>query len=342
MGKLIKKLALVLAMVLVFMVAATGCGSSSAPSQDQETVQQSTVETNKPTEEGKKLKFAFSIMVLDNPYFISVKKGFEDKCKELGIEAISVDAKYDVAKQVNDIENLIEQKVDAILIAPIDQKALLPVVEKAKSKGIIVVSEAQAIDNANGIYTIDEYQYGTIIGTNAANWIKEKLGGKAEVVIVSQDNVEPVIQRGNGIEDAIKKNCPDAKIVARQAGDSPEKGMKIVESVLQKNPNVKVIVANNDSGALGGYEAVKAMGKATPDFFVGGADATAEAIAKMKEPDSIYRATVDIKPYDSGKECVDIMNKYVKEGAPAQPEKFFMKMFPVLQEDVVSGKFTSK
>lgn len=350
MSKLFRKLSVVIAVIVCISVLIVGCGTSTstttqstsqANSNDQQAQQKSNTEdTKKPeTKESKKLRFAFSIMVLDNPYFISVKKGFEDKCKELGVDPVIVDAKYDVAKQVNDIENLIEQKVDAMLIAPIDQKALQPLVEKAKQKGIIVVSEAQPIDNAQGIYTIDEYQYGVAIGTNAAKWINEKLGGKAEVIIVSQDNVEPVIQRGNGIQDTILKNCPGAKVVARQAGDSPEAGMKIVESVLQKNPNVKVITGNNDSGALGGYEAVKALGKATADFYVGGADATNEAIAKMKEPNSIFRATVDIKPYDSGKECVDIMNKYLKNGAPEKPEKFFMKMFPVWQEDVLSGKF---
>lgn len=355
MTRFFRSLAVVLTVIFVFAVVFTGCGSSQGEKKDTSSSSAAEAKTETKAEQqtskdnaqkadnsGKKLRFAFSIMILDNPYFISVKKGFEDKCKELGVEPVIVDAKYDVAKQVSDVENLIGQKVDAMLIAPIDQKALQPVVDKAKQKGIVVVSEAQPIDNAHGIYTIDEYQYGVAIGTNAAKWINDKLGGKAEVIIVSQDNVEPVIQRGNGIQDTILKNCPNAKIVARQAGDTPEQGMKIVESVLQKNPNVKVITGNNDSGALGGYEAVKALGKATPDFFVGGADATPEAIAKMKEANSVYRATVDILPYDVGKECAEIMAKYVKNGPPAKPEKFFMKMSPVWQEDVVSGKFTPK
>ena len=282
----------------------------------------------------KKMKFAFSIMSLENPYFIAVKEGFEDRCEELGVESIIVDAKYDVAKQVNDIENLIISKVDGMMISPIDQNALLTLVDTAKKAGIGVVSEAQRIDNAHGIYTIDEYEYGVAIGKNAAKWINEKLDGKAEVIIISQDNVEPVIQRGNGIQDTIESLCPGAKIVARQAGDSPEKGMRIVESVLQNHPNVKVITGNNDSGALGGYEAVKAMGLDTPDFFVGGADATAEALSKMKEPGSIYRATVDIQPYYSGAYVADMLYRYATEGFPSEPEVVFMEMKTIWQEDL--------
>lgn len=346
MRKLIRKVSIIIAVILCISVLTMGCGQSTASQSDSSSSSQpdSKVEEKPDSSEqasksDKKLRFAFSIMQLDNPYFISVKKGFEDKCKELGIEPIAVDSKYDVAKQVNDVENLILQGVDAIMISPIDQRALQPLVDKAKEKGIVVLSEAQPIDNAHGIYTIDEYEYGVAIGKNAAKWINEKLNGKAEVIIISQDNVEPVIQRGNGIEDTIKKLCPEAKIVARQAGDTPEKGMKIVESVLQRNPNVKVITGNNDSGALGGYEAVKALGMDTEDFYVGGADATPEAIAKMKEPGSVYRATVDIMPYETGIECVEIMYKYVQEGPPEEPEVFYMKMKPVWQEDVLSGKY---
>lgn len=324
---------------LLFILVFSGFIMSGCAGKDLGTKTNSTNNQSQNTSSEKKLKFAYSIMSLDNPYFISVKNGFEEQCKNLGATSVVVDAKYDVAKQVSDIENLIEQGVDGLMISPIDQKALQSVVEKAKQKGIPVVSEAQSIDNANANYVVDEYKYGVVIGTNAAKWINEKLGGKAEVVIISQDNVEPVIQRGNGIQDTILKLCPGSKIVARQAGDTPEKGMKIVESVLQRFPNVKVITGNNDSGALGGYEAAMALGKASTDFYVGGGDATAEAISKMKEPNSIYRATVDILPYQSGKDCVDLLAKYKKNGLPEKAETIIMKMNPVLQDDVVTGKY---
>ena len=291
-------------------------------------------------EETPQLRFAFSIMQLDNPYFIAVKQGFEDRCEELGVESIIIDARYDVAKQVSDVENLIMQGVDGMMIAPIDQNALKPLVETAKAQGIAVVAEAQPIDNAHGMHIVNEYEYGVAIGTNAAKWINEKLGGKAEVIIISQDNVEPVIQRGNGIEDTILKLAPESVIVARQAGDTPEMGMKIVESVLQTHPNVKVITGNNDSGALGGYEAVKALGKATDDFYVGGGDATAEALSKMKEPNSVYRATVDILPYETGSAVADMLYRFITEGFPEEQEVVYFPMKPVWQEDVLSGAYS--
>lgn len=115
------------------------------------------------------MKFAFSILSLENPYFIVVKEGFEDHCKELGVDVVIVDAKYDVAKQVNDIENLIMSKAVGMMISPIDQNALFTIVETAKKSGLDVVSEAQQIDNAHSIYAIDEYEYGVKINKSAAN-----------------------------------------------------------------------------------------------------------------------------------------------------------------------------
>jgi ribose transport system substrate-binding protein len=276
-----------------------------------------------------KLKFAFSVMIMDNPYFIAVKKGFEDRCKELGIQAITNDAKYDAALQFSQVETYTAMGVDAIVIAPIDQNSITAAVDKAKAKKIIVISEAQPIANADANIIVNDYDYGVAGGKNAAKWINEKLGGKAEVAIVAQDNVESVIKRGNGIQDTIKKLAPGATIVARQTGDTPELAMKIAETVLQSHPNVKVFQCVNDSGALGVYEAIKAMGKSTSDFYVGGADATAEALSKMKEPGSIFRSTIDIDPYGTGKKCVDVMLDYVRKGV--KNETFYFEMKPIWQ-----------
>jgi len=341
-----KVLFVVIALVLCMSMVLVGCAPKAETEQPASESTSVEAETEAPTNEesaepakDEKLKIGFSVMILENPYFIEVIEGFKDACEAIGAEPIVVDAQYDVAKQVGDIENLINQGVDALLIAPIDQNALSDLVEQAKEQGIIVMSEAQPVDNAHAIYTIDEYEYGVAIGQCAAQWINEKLGGEAEVIIISQDNVEPVIQRGNGIQDTIEQNCDNVTVVGRQAGDSPEKGMKIVEGLLQQYPNVKVVVANNDSGALGGYEAVMSMGLASDDFFVGGADATAEALAKMQEEGSVYRSTVDILPYDVGYECVEIMKNYIENGAPSEPEIYLMKMAPVWQEDVLSGAY---
>ena len=289
-----------------------------------------------------KVVVGMSIPQLANPYFVSVMNGVQARCDELGYELIVVDAGYDVAKQVSDFENFRNQGVSCVIACPIDSNALLASTEQLQADGIPVMSFAQVIDNANAIFTLDEYSYGVVIGTNAAKWINEKLGGKAQVLIISQDNVEAVVARGNGIHDTIEQLCPEAEIVARQAGDNPTKGMEITENIMQQYPDVRVITGNNDSGPLGAYEAILGMGldeQAMSEFYIGGADATPEACAKMMEEGSIYRATVDLAPYQTGLDCVNMLAEFLANGIPEEAPVTYFNYVPVWQEDVISGAF---
>lgn len=291
-----------------------------------------------------KVVIGMSIPQLANPYFVSVMNGVQARAEELGYEVIVVDAQYDVAKQVSDFENFGNQGVDCVIACPIDSNALVEPTKQLKEAGIIVISFAQIIDDANAIFTLDEYSYGVVIGTNAVKWINEKLGGKAEVLIISQDNVEAVVARGNGIQDTIEKECPEAVIVARQAGDNPTKGMEITENIMQQYPDVRVITGNNDSGPLGAYEAILGMGlseEAMAEFYIGGGDATPEAIAKMQEENSIYRATVDLAPFQTGIDCVNCLADFLANGIPEEAPVSFFKCVPVWLEDIESGAFVS-
>lgn len=336
-----KTLMMVLACVLVLAMVAAGCqaGTPAVESTDSGSAGTDAPETasaETPAADSE-VTIGMSIPQLANPYFVSVMNGVQDKCDELGFTLTVVDAGYDVAKQVSDFENFGNQGVDAVIACPIDSNALIPVVEQLHEKGVMVISFAQIIEDADAVFTLDEYTYGVAIGENASKWINEKLGGKAQVLIISQDNVEAVVRRGDGIEDTIKKLCPDAEIVARQAGDNPEKGMEITENILQQYPDVKVITGNNDAGPLGAYEAVIGMGKASEDFYIGGGDATPEAIEKMKEEGSIYRATVDLGPYDTGLGCVESVAEFLKNGIPDEAPVNYFRMDPVWQEDVLAG-----
>lgn len=286
-----------------------------------------------------------SIPQLSNPYFVSVMNGVQAKCDEYGYTLTAVDAGYDVAKQVSDFENFANQGVDCVIACPIDSNALVEPTNQLKEAGIPVITFAQVIENASAIFTLDEYAYGVVIGTNAAQWINEKLGGKAQVLIISQDNVESVVARGDGIQETIEKLCPEAEIVARQAGDNPTKGMEITENIMQQYPDVRVITGNNDSGALGAYEAIMGMGydeETLAEFYVGGGDATPEAIAKMGEEGSIYRATADLSAYDTGVDCVEMFKSFLENGIPEEAPISYFDPQPVWQEDVINGTYVAK
>ena len=289
--------------------------------------------------DASEFKLGFSVPQLANPWFVGVKLGMEKACKELGIQCISIDAQYRVDKQVSDIENMINDKYDAILCTAIDQNALTATYDDAKKAGVATASIAQTVPNSNLIYGMDEYDYGHTIGLQAANWAKSKLGCKGKVALITEDNVEAVKRRGDGIEAAVKEVCPTMEIVARQAGDNPESGMKIIEAVLQQHPDLNLVIGSNDSGGIGGYQAMIANDKVGDDRAVFSGDATSEALALIKEEGSIYRGTVDLYPFKGGYDCAKILYRMATEGIPAEPEKVFLPYVPVPQEDVISGKY---
>jgi len=83
--------------------------------------------------------------------------------------------------------------------------------------------------------------------------------------------------------DAIKKNAPKAKIVAQSSAINPTEGMEKMETIFQKNPNVKVVCCIGGGGAIGAVEAAKAAGKNTADFGIFAVDGTDQEMQAIKE-----------------------------------------------------------
>lgn len=317
-----KAVSIILSLVLS-MAVFTACGA--APTSEK------TVEPEKPEasaengQDTEKIKIAYTLPDLSNTYFVEVSNGVKARAEELGMDLIIHDGKSDVANQITAFENFIAQGVDAIIVSPLDEKALEPSVKAAKEAGIVVIAANQNVEGSQAFLTVPEYEYGFTIGENAGQWIKDKLNGTAEVAIFDYPELETIIARGDGIQEGILSVAPDAKIVARQSANNPEKGMAAMENILQAHPDVEVLVCVNDAGALGAYEVIVGANKASDRFYIGGLDATQEAIAKIKEG-TIYRATVDIQPFESGKMFVDTALKVKESGDIAEPIVIPMKI----------------
>ncbi len=297
----------------------------------------------KESEVPRDIKLGYVCMNLANPWFVQVVEGFEAACEEMGIEKpLTIDSQYDVDKQVSDVETLVGDEYDAIMLSPIDQNALETVVTAAKDAGIIVSCAAQSVDIADFRYIVEEYTYGQAIGQNAANWINENLADQEEVqvCIISQDNVEDVIARGNGVQETLEAECPNVKVVVRQAGDTPEGGLQIVESALAAYPDLQVVVATNDSGGIGGYQALVNAGYTGSDpVAVFSGDATDEALNDMLQEDTIYRGTVDLAPYECGYESAYQLVYYIMNGAPAETKTQGFNPVMVSLADLLDGTY---
>ncbi len=309
-------------------------------SGDEWTLDVEGIKAKAQAQDNSEIKLSYVSMNLANPWNAMVKKGFEAACEELGVTYQVIDSEYSVDTQVNALETLINDGYSGFTFTPIDTAATIDLADKANEAGIITACIAQTQDNVLLSYTLDEYDYGYTIGEQAGEWIRDNLDGKAQVCIISQDNVESVIPRGDGLEDALKAVCPDVEIVARQAGDTLEGGMTIVESVLAQYPDMNVVVGTNDSGAIGGYQAMVNAGCEGENYAVFSGDATDEALTYIAEENSIYRGTVDLFPYKGGYESAYYLYLYATEGAPESQNTVYLPYVKVPKTDVMDGTYT--
>lgn len=253
-------------------------------------------------------KIGFSISTLNNPFFVSIADGAEEKAKELGVDISIVDAGNDPAKQSTDIEDLISSGIKVLIVNPEDSASVGPSVQMAIDAGIKVISVDRIVEGAD----VDAY-----IGTDnvkaaesVGEYMLEKLSEEDEVAVLEGvPGASSAIDRKEGLMNALDGKV---KVVSSQTANYDRtEGMTVTENILQANPNLKIIFASNDEMALGAIEAVNAFGKVPgEDILVTGFDATDDAKHAVK--DGTMAVTVEQKPFDMGKLAVETAVKMLK------------------------------
>ncbi len=210
-----------------------------------------------------------------NPYWAAFEEGAKAKGKELGVEVnvVSPPSETDVQAQINQIEDLMAQKVAGIALAPTDPAALAPVVDEAKAAGINVVFVDGAGTNKDVPFIGTNNLEGGKLG---GNFMCKNLPAGSEVAILQGVmSTTNGTDRYNGAKQALE-GC-GMKVVAAQPADwDRAKGQSVTETILAGNPNIKGVFGSNDNMALGAVEALKAAAK-LKDVMVVGYDANPDA-----------------------------------------------------------------
>ena len=219
------------------------------------------------------------ISTLNNPFFVTLKQGAEEAAAKAGVKLVVLDAQDDSAKMTAAMEDLIQQKVDAILVNPTDSDAVTPSIMKANAAGIPVLT----IDRgASGGQVLCHVASDNVAGgVMAGEFLAKKLEGKGNVVeLVGIPGTSAARDRGKGFNDAIA-TFKDIKVVASQAADfSRDKGLKVFENILQAQPEIAGVFAHNDEMILGAVAAAEAAGRKGIVFV--GFDAVDDAVAAVK------------------------------------------------------------
>ena len=216
-----------------------------------------------------KPKIALVMKSLANEFFRTMEDGAKAHQKEHAGEytliANGIKNETDTAAQIKMVEQAVAQKASAIVLAPADSKALVPAVKAAIDKGVIVVNIDNQLDadalkekNINVPFVGPDNRAGAkLVGDYLAKQLKA--GDKVGIVegVSTTFNAQ---QRTLGYQDAMK--AAGINVVSVQSGQwEIEKGNTIAAGMLREHPDLKALLAGNDSMALGVVAAVKAAGK---------------------------------------------------------------------------------
>lgn len=236
-----------------------------------------------------------SISTLNNPFFVSLEEGINNLAEENGTKIKSLDAQNDTAKQTNDVDDLIQQGVDILLINPVDSSAITPAVESANAKGIPVITIDRSSESGKilALVASDNVEGGEI----AAEYIKQISGENVETVqLEGVPGASASRERGKGFMNIAEESLN--VIDSQTANFDRAEGLTVMENMLQANPSIKAVFAQNDEMALGAIEAIKAAGL-SGSIQVVGFDGTEDGINSVKA--GVLSATVAQQPEEMGR-----------------------------------------
>jgi len=221
-----------------------------------------------------------------------VDQGLQAAAKDRGLQYRRLVADSDAFRQAEDVRSLVAAKTGAVVASAVDSSSLGRRLQEVIWSGgyvsTVVAPPATSLLNA------PQYLTGKVLGDAASAHIKGTLGGKAKVVLLTQDSLEFLAPRFVALRDSLR-DIPGASIVADISPNPVNKdgGYATMRTVLLANPDIDVVLGA-DNVVLGALAALRAAGKTRPNQFLGGIDGEPEAVSEIKKGNSPYRISISL------------------------------------------------
>ncbi|RDU25261.1 substrate-binding domain-containing protein [Anaerosacchariphilus polymeriproducens] len=240
--------------------------------------------------------FGATYQDLNNPYFIELNQGIKDSLASKGDQLIVLDGRLDIKEQIKMIERLIDHKVDAIFLAPVDWIGIEPALESANAAGVPIFNVSTPVYNQDMVVNVIEFD-NYDAGVQNATYMMELLDS-AKIAIIERTGVKASDDRVKGFLDTI-------------AG---EDAIPVMEKILKEHPEINVVYAVDDPTAIGAIDALESAGKIdeVSVFSIDGSP-TAKRLVKQGK----MAATAGAAPYTLGQVAVQEAYKYF-DGRPIE------------------------
>jgi ribose transport system substrate-binding protein len=248
----------------------------------------------------------FSLWTMEYTFFQAIEKGVRDACKDLGYKYIMIDQNQKADKMVNDINSLVGQKVDGLVITPVDPGAIGPAVQKARNAGIpVVCADIGKSGPVNALLISNNYKGGQM----AMDFIDKTLKAKGVTSKkVGVGTVQPQWTYARGRGDGFIARAKElgytvaSELIVQDA--TAQGGYDTMQQMLSAVPDLAAVFYCSGREAVGAANAIKAAGK---PIVVVGYNGDPEEIQAMR--DGIMAADIAQQPYNIGYASVQLLQK---------------------------------
>ena len=256
-------------------------------------------------------KVVAGVVFQEDQFMKLLSQGYEDAAREAGIRVMLANTANDQAREAELVNTYVAQKVDGLVIAPLNPASSLPVLQRASSTMKIATVNSQLTGEAPfivGGYTSDNTDLGATSGKAAAEFIRTRLGGNARIAIVQFKSLLPEqsTERVTGFLNEVRKVNPNVEVVADQDAWLQDVAIERAGAILTANPGINVIFGANDGGTIGSVMAVKNAGL-SGRVFVWGIDTGDQQEAMLRDPDNILQGVAAQDPYTQGYSAMKLL-----------------------------------
>ncbi|MBU9739090.1 sugar ABC transporter substrate-binding protein [Diplocloster agilis] len=275
--------------------------------------------SGKATSEGKSLRIGVCLFTKNDEWLADIADQFEKQCADKGYEVNIQDGNQENEKQVQQIENFIAKKYDAIVLSAADVEGILPAIDKCQEAGIPVIAIDTPIDHAwiSTCISWDNYKSGQMLGEYAVKYIQENLADKNTVNLVMLDGTgyPHLEKRDEGFLDALK-DIKNLDLVARQCTNgNRELSANVINNNIAKGIDIVYGVVDNHAwGAVTALQEAKAEKCAV--LSCGGFGE--EPFTALENDDPYYKAIIVVPPENIVEDSIAAVEK-VLAGESVEP-----------------------
>jgi ribose transport system substrate-binding protein len=240
-----------------------------------------------------------TLLSREQVFYRDLEQGLRQAADAHGYKLVITAGDFDLAKQQSQIDDFLVQKVDAIIVCPVDTRGIAPAIEKAAAAHVPVFTADIAAAGAPVVSHVasDNVEGGRL----AARFIAQTIG-HGDVGIIGQPELQSTIDRERGFRDEMAKHPGITIVASLNGGGVRDRALKAADDMLQAHPTISAIFGINDDTALGALSSAQSHHR--DNLVIVGYDLTPEARQAIASG-SALRADVAQEPREIGVKTIE-------------------------------------